>query len=64
MASLVVPSTPVSRRALEATPSKKVSQRQLSYVHFASFYLQGRGRASGHLVRLSHKTHQKIPSSC
>lgn len=29
MASLVVPTTPVSRRTLEATPSKKVSQRRV-----------------------------------
>jgi hypothetical protein len=63
MASLVVPSTPVSRRALEATPSKKVSQRRLACVCFTSFYLQGRGRFSGHILGLSHKTHPKISSN-
>jgi hypothetical protein len=39
MASLIVPTTPVSHHALEATPSKKVGQKWLAYVNFTLFYL-------------------------
>jgi hypothetical protein len=63
MASLIVPTTPVSRRALEATPSKKVSQKRLACVNFTLFYLQGCSRFSGHIFGLSHKTYSKTRSN-
>ena len=62
MASLMVPTTPVSRRALEATPSKKVS---LEAVGIRELYLnlsQGCSRFSGHILGLADKAYSKISS--